>query len=136
MRAALFIDQLAERRPVAVVVAGDMDARPDSASMRFWTGRQSLAGNSVAYQDAWEFSNPSDPGLTFTTDNPLVTSDWRRISGRRIDYILLRCPNHAPAAATIASCRRLFDEPTHGTWASDHFGLTCDLSAAAPDLPS
>jgi hypothetical protein len=27
-----------------VVVAGDIDATPDAASIRFWTGKQSLAG--------------------------------------------------------------------------------------------
>ena len=30
-----------------VVLAGDFDASPDSASIRFWTGRQSLDGTSV-----------------------------------------------------------------------------------------
>jgi hypothetical protein len=34
-----------------VVIAGDLDADPEAASMRFWTGRQSLADFSVCYRD-------------------------------------------------------------------------------------
>jgi hypothetical protein len=37
-----------------VIVAGDLDADPGSASIRFWTGRQALDGFSVCYRDAWE----------------------------------------------------------------------------------
>src|SRR5919109_3171166 len=37
-----------------VVVAGDMDADPDSSSIRFWTGHTSLEGMSVCYRDTWE----------------------------------------------------------------------------------
>ena len=36
------------------IVAGDFDATPDSASIRFLTGKQSLAGMSVYYADAWQ----------------------------------------------------------------------------------
>jgi hypothetical protein len=25
------------------------------------------------------------------------------------------------------SCQRIFDQPSEGVWASDHFGLTADL---------
>jgi len=45
-----------------VILAGDFDAAPDSSSIRFWTGRQSLDGISVAYQDAWEAVHPGDAG--------------------------------------------------------------------------
>ncbi|PZF80314.1 endonuclease/exonuclease/phosphatase family protein [Jiangella anatolica] len=130
VRGAAFVDHVAGGRRLPVVVAGDMDARPESASMRFWTGRQSLGGAGVAYQDAWEFSHPGDPGLTFTPANPLVGPDWRGISGRRIDYVLLRCLDRSPPL-TVDSCRRLFDEPVDGTWASDHFGVVCDLTTPA-----
>jgi hypothetical protein len=32
-----------------VVLLGDFDAAPGAASVRFWTGRQSLAGTSVPH---------------------------------------------------------------------------------------
>jgi hypothetical protein len=67
------------------VLAGDFDAGPDTASVRFWTGRQSLGDLSVNYQDAWEFAHPDESGHTFTLENPLIVSeaDWSRIPPRR-----------------------------------------------------
>ena len=60
-----------------LVLAGDFDAVPRSASMRFWTGMQSLKATSVAYRDAWETVHGDDAGHTFSPPNPLVTSgNW------------------------------------------------------------
>jgi hypothetical protein len=59
-------------RDLPVILAGDFDATPDSSSIRFWSGRQSLDGTSVAYQDAWEAVHPGEAGHTFTPRNPLV----------------------------------------------------------------
>jgi endonuclease/exonuclease/phosphatase family metal-dependent hydrolase len=91
-----FVDE--ERRHV--VVAGDMNAEPDAASMRFWTGRQSLAETSVCYRDAWESAHPGERGETFAPDNPLMAEanwDW---PFRQIDHILVRCSTSAPATAS------------------------------------
>ncbi len=55
-----------------MVLAGDFTADPDSAGVRFLSGRQSLDGTSVCYRDAWESANPGEPGETFTPRNPLV----------------------------------------------------------------
>jgi endonuclease/exonuclease/phosphatase family metal-dependent hydrolase len=131
--AARFVENLVGDRAVHVVVAGDFDARPESASMRFWTGRQSLEGTSVHYQDAWESRHGSEPGHTFTTANPLTTveSDWSRIPPRRIDYVLVRCDERGPTLR-VRSCARLFDEPVDGVWASDHIGVTAELDAPGP----
>jgi endonuclease/exonuclease/phosphatase family metal-dependent hydrolase len=114
-----------------VVVAGDFDADPNAASVRFWSGRQSLGGMSVCYRDAWESAHGDNPagGHTFTPRNPLVADwDW---PFRRIDYIFVRCGEHGGPTLAIASCERIFDEPINGVWASDHFGLVADL--ALPD---
>jgi hypothetical protein len=112
VHAATFIENLVARRADHVVVAGDFDARPETASMRFWTGRQSLEETSVHYLDAWEHSHPDEPGHTFTTTNPLtvVEADWPKIPPRRIDYILIRCDDRGPTLR-VDSCRRLFDQP-------------------------
>ncbi|NEE00388.1 endonuclease/exonuclease/phosphatase family protein [Phytoactinopolyspora halotolerans] len=127
---ARFIEDLAGDRGLHVVVAGDMDARPETSSMRFWTGRQSLDGLSVAYQDAWEFAHPGEGGETFTPDNPLIDAEstWSRIPARRIDYILVRCDERGPTLP-IGSCERTFDEPVDGIWASDHFGVVVTVLA-------
>jgi len=37
-----------------VVLAGDLDADPNAASVRFWAGRRALDGVSVCYRDVWE----------------------------------------------------------------------------------
>lgn len=132
---ARFIEHLVAAEPAHVVVAGDMDATPDSASIRFWTGKQSLDGLSVCYRDAWAACRPEEPGHTFTPENNLMptaeTGDWELELGRRIDYVLVRCSDHGPTLHT-RSCRRLFDRAVGGVWASDHFGVTADLSATAP----
>lgn len=121
-----------------VIVAGDFDADPHSASVRFWVGRQSLQNMSVCYRDAWESVHPDDPGHTFTPENPLVKNgvvkgmrpfrDW---AFRRIDYILIRQGPHGGNALDIVGCERVFDQARGGVWASDHFGLIADF--ARPD---
>lgn len=92
-----------------VILAGDLDADPTAASIRFFTGRQSLDGVSVCYRDTWESIHPDTPGHTRHTFTPInelmVDTDW---PFRRIDYI--------------------FDQPRDGVWASDHFGLVADLA--------
>jgi endonuclease/exonuclease/phosphatase family metal-dependent hydrolase len=116
-----------------VVLAGDFDATPDSASVRFWSGRQSLDGTSVCYRDAWESVHPGDPGHTFTPRNPLVASGEMPLElGRRIDYVVVRCGDHGPTLA-VRACERIFGEPVDGIGASVHFGVAADLAAMAPD---
>jgi endonuclease/exonuclease/phosphatase family metal-dependent hydrolase len=115
-----------------VVVLGDFDDRPESASLRFWTGRQSLDGTSVAYRDAWASVHGDAPGPTFDPGNPLHAQDEPGLDrGRRLDYVLVRCGGHGPTLR-IADCRRVFDRPVDGVWASDHYGVLADLAPAGP----
>jgi len=134
---ARFVEGLLRRRSMHVVLAGDLDATPDSASVRFWRGLQSLGGLSVCYRDAWEGTHPGEPGHTFTARNPLVTAeneDWALELGRRIDYVMLRCGEHGPTL-DVSSSERIFDEPVEGVWASDHFGVVADLVVPTPEHP-
>jgi endonuclease/exonuclease/phosphatase family metal-dependent hydrolase len=127
------VERLAAGRELHVVVAGDFDAPPDTASMRFWRGRQSLGGTSVCYRDAWEQVNGDDPGHTFTPETPLIADGtWPLERGRRIDYILVRCRDHGPSLE-ITACARSFDRPVAGVWGSDHFGVVADLAPAPPE---
>ena len=124
------IEKIAESRDLHVVLAGDLDATPDAASVRFWRGRQSLGGMSVCYRDAWGSTHPDEPGHTFTAENPLVTAenwDWELELGRRIDHVFVRCTDHGPTL-DIRNCKRIFDKPIDGVWGSDHFGVVADLS--------
>ena len=122
------VDTTAAREGIEhVVILGDFDAAPDSASMRFWTGRQSLADASVCYLDAWESIHPDHPGHTFTRDNPLVTAGTMPFGpDRRIDYVLVRSGSHGPTLETRRA-DLLFVEPQDGIQASDHYGLVVDL---------
>jgi endonuclease/exonuclease/phosphatase family metal-dependent hydrolase len=114
-------------RNLPVIVAGDFDAVPDSASVRFWSGRQSLDGTSVGYRDAWEVRHPNAPGYTFAARNPLRSNDWPLDLSRRIDYVFVSCTDHGPAFA-VAACERIFAESVGGVWASDHFGVCADFT--------
>lgn len=135
--AARFVEERIGESNQQVVMVGDLDADPTAASIRFWSGRQSLGDLSVCYRDAWESAHPGDPGDTFTPRNPLVKDgvvkgmrpfrDW---PFRRIDYVFVRLGPHGGLALDISACSRIFDEPIHGVWASDHFGLVADLSVA------
>lgn len=133
-RQALAAAQAIERHVDAaahVVVLGDFDATPDAASVQFWRGRRSLDGVSVCYQDAWETVRPTEPGFTFSAENPLVSiGEVATAVSRRIDYILIRCGIHGPTLQ-VQSCDRLLDGAVDGVWASDHFGVVADL--AVPD---
>ncbi len=132
--AARFVEELLEERSMHVVLAGDFDAVPEAASVRFWSGKQALSGTSVCYRDAWESIHPREPGHTFTPRNPLVAGGEMPLElGRRIDYILVRCIEHGPTLE-VSACARIFAEPVDGVWASDHFGVVADL--AVPAVPS
>jgi endonuclease/exonuclease/phosphatase family metal-dependent hydrolase len=133
--AARFVEERIGQSNQQVVMVGDLDADPNAASIRFWSGRQSLSDMSVCYRDAWESARREDLGHTFTIRNPLVRDgevkgmrpfrDW---PFRRIDYIFLRFGAHGGNALDIAACELAFDEPINGVWASDHFGLVADLT--------
>ena len=124
--AARFLDEVLAGRTMHVILVGDLDADPDAASVRFWTGRQALGGMSTCYRDTWESAHPGEPGHTFTPRNPLLDGqDW---PFRRIDYLFVGCGEHGGPTLDIAACERVFDEPVDGVWASDHAGLLADLS--------
>jgi endonuclease/exonuclease/phosphatase family metal-dependent hydrolase len=130
---ARFVEEQVAGRAVHVVLAGDFDDTPDSASVRFWTGKQSLHGTSVAYRDTWTAIHPDDPGHTFTPVNPLERAGEMSLElGRRIDYVMVRCGIHGPTL-DVADCQLAFDEPVDGVWASDHFGIVAEL--AVPEHP-
>jgi endonuclease/exonuclease/phosphatase family metal-dependent hydrolase len=125
--AARLVETVAPDPDRHVVLLGDFDARPDSASMRFWTGRQSLDGMSVGYHDAWETVHGADPGHTFTPENPLVRAGgFHLVRGRRIDYVLVRGRPQGPTLQVV-SCERALVEPVDGVQASDHYGVVADL---------
>jgi endonuclease/exonuclease/phosphatase family metal-dependent hydrolase len=124
---ARWVEDLVGDDDLPIIVLGDFDAAPDAASMRFWTGRQSLEGTSVRYEDAWAACHRDGLGLTFDPTNPLVRAGEMSLEGgRRIDYILIRCGVHGPALE-VTSCRTVFDRAVDSIWPSDHFGVLAEL---------
>lgn len=133
-RQALAIAELdaRHRRGLPTIIAGDLNADPGSASIRFLTGRQSLDGRSVLYHDAWEIAGDGR-GYTWGVDNPNGRAGSDQIIGqpdyrKRFDYVLVGSWDaHPESHAHIRSAALAFDKPINGIWASDHFGVVVDL---------
>ena len=114
------------------ILAGDFDARPDSASIRFLSGKQSLFGTSVHFRDAWAEAGDGSEGLTWTTDSKFVKDFvkarlYMRQHGRRIDYVFLGSFHDHAKRASICSCRVVLDKPTRGVWPSDHYAVFAEI---------
>ena len=137
-RHALRLAELDARQRTALptIIAGDLNAGPDTASIRFLTGRQSLDGASVCYHDSWEVAG-SGPGHTWTVDNPNAAAVIEQIIGqrgyrRRFDCVLVGSwAAHPKASASVQSATLIFDQPVDGLWLSDHFGVMVDLEVTA-----
>jgi endonuclease/exonuclease/phosphatase family metal-dependent hydrolase len=133
-RQALAITDLdaRHRQALPTVIAGDFNAGPNAASIRYLTGRQSLDGRSVLYHDAWAVAGEG-PGHTWTTENPNAKAGIDQIVGQpeyreRFDYVFIGgWDAHPKAHARVETAKLAFDRPIDGVWASDHFGVVVDL---------
>jgi endonuclease/exonuclease/phosphatase family metal-dependent hydrolase len=120
------------RKQLPTVIAGDFNASPDAASIRFLTGLQSLAGRSVHYHDAWAVAR-GGPGHTWTVDNLNAKTGIDQIvrqpnHARRLDYVFIGgWEAHPGTFAHVIAVSLVFDSPIDGVWASDHFGVLADL---------
>lgn len=120
------------RRVLPTIIAGDFNAGPDAASIRYLTGHQSLGGRSVFYHDAWSVAGKGS-GHTWTVDNPNAAAGADRIVGQpgyrnRFDYVFIGGWDAHPKAHARVRCAKLcFHEPIDGVWASDHFGVVVDV---------
>jgi endonuclease/exonuclease/phosphatase family metal-dependent hydrolase len=121
------------RRALPSIIAGDFNADPDAASIRYMRGLQSLQGRSVMYHDAWSVSNPEQAGLTWDARNPKAAKEIDAIvrqpaHRRRLDYVFAGSWHaHPKARAEVVEARLVLDEPVDGIWASDHFGVLVDF---------
>ncbi|MHB9105967.1 MAG: endonuclease/exonuclease/phosphatase family protein [Armatimonadota bacterium] len=114
------------------ILAGDFDAAPDRASIRFLTGRQSLNGQSVHFRDAWEEAGDGTEGFTWTSENPgvaeLIHSRFHQSRhARRIDYIFLGSFHDYAKPARITRCEVALNAPVDGVYASDHYAVFAEI---------
>jgi endonuclease/exonuclease/phosphatase family metal-dependent hydrolase len=128
------------RKALPTIIAGDFNATPDAASIRYLTGRQSLGGRSVQYHDAWEVAGEG-AGWTWDVDNPNAATEIDAIvrqpnHRRRIDYVFVGgWDAHPDARASVESARLVLDEPADGVWLSDHYGVLADLEVVCSAVP-
>jgi len=116
------------RRELPTIIAGDLNATPDSAGIRFLTGMQSLGGRSTAYHDAWDVAGEG-PGYTWTSDNPVAAAEIDGLLGqsthhRRLDYILVGTKHAHPRASARIIRAELIGV---GASLSDHYGVLAEL---------
>ena len=120
------------RRALPTIIAGDFNAAPDAASIRYLTGLRSIGGRGVHYHDAWAVAGDG-PGHTWTVDNPNAAAVIDQIVGqpnhrRRIDYVLVGSWHaHPEAHCRVEAARLAFDQPDGGVWASDHLGVVVEV---------
>ena len=119
------------------IVAGDFDATPDSASIRFLTGKQSLQGTSVYYADAWADGGDGSAGHTWTYRNKVTAQaeiarhQLGRRHARRIDYIFVGMPRAFKRYARVRRCRVALERPERGVWPSDHYAVYAEIDVVA-----
>jgi endonuclease/exonuclease/phosphatase family metal-dependent hydrolase len=109
---------------VGPVVAGDLNAEPDSTAVRYLSGLASIDGHSTYLQDAWRLAGDGGPGLTWSNVNPHAALD--REPERRLDYVFSGFHGRSGVGVPVA-CRVVANAPVDGTWPSDHYGVLADL---------
>ena len=113
------------RGRLPTLIAGDLNANPQAASVRYLSGLQALNGRSVHYHDAWAVAGEG-PGHTWPVDNPAAAAQVDRVVGqpghrRRIDHVFVGSAHaHPQARAWIVAARPVGDRPVDGVWLSDH----------------
>lgn len=110
-----------------IILAGDLNAVPDSDEIRLLTGRRAGPIPNLVFTDCWPQVG-ADPGHTWVRRNPhLATATWPE---RRLDYIMTSWPRSKSIGRTVAA--HLVGEGRPGSvWPSDHLGVAVDLTTGA-----
>lgn len=122
------------RNPMAVL-AGDLNADPDSDTIRFLQGKGAGATHGYTYwTDALSAGSRAE-AITVANDNPwaMETAKLKDIRfphllpNRRIDYIWTYGWTYGKPGGVVHLQRTFTDTSRYGYPASDHYGLTADL---------
>lgn len=122
------------------IIAGDFDATPDAASIRFLTGLQSLHGRSTHWLDAFAIAGNGSPGYTWSSDNPFMApSAIPNFADpnhhRRIDYVFVGSPFKWTRPIVVRSASVVLKE-SGAVAPSDHYGVLADLDLGAGRSPA
>ena len=133
-----WLTNLAAGDTVPPILAGDFDATPDAASIRFLTGLQSLQGRSTYWIDAFAAAGDGSPGYTWSSENPYVAPFAAAVFAqpehrRRIDYIFVGSPFRWQPRIVIRSAAVVM---TGGSLVapSDHYAVMADVDFDAVAL--
>jgi len=114
------------------ILMGDLNADPQSDEIRYLKGQHVIDGRSVYFADVWDYADTPGPGHTYARDNAYALKNGE--PNRRIDYIFARGPDKLMRGEP-SNVARAFTESVAGAeglvWASDHYGVVCDLSMTA-----
>jgi endonuclease/exonuclease/phosphatase family metal-dependent hydrolase len=126
------------RAVLPTIIAGDFNATPQAASIRYLSGLQTLSGRSAHYHDAWAVAG-DEPGYTWSEDNAAAAVEIDEVVQQRghrvrIDYVFVgSAPAHPRARARIVAAQLVGDRPVDGVWLSDHAGVLVDLDIEMTD---
>lgn len=113
------------------LLCGDFNATPDSDEMRFLRGLTTLAGRRTHFQDAWLRIHGDEPGLTWSSENPLTRPLRSLDIDRRLDYVYATS-RKKDGRGTVHDCRVVLTaRDPDGTAASDHYGVLADVQVEA-----
>jgi len=111
------------------ILLGDFNASPQSDEIRYLKGEHIIDGRSIYFADAWDYADTAAPGHTYSRANAFALKNGE--PNRRIDYIFVRGPDKQMRGEP-SNVRLVFEQSVAGAegpvWASDHYGVMCDLS--------
>jgi len=95
------------------VLCGDFNDVAGSPAIRL------ILSDAIGFRDVFAGCHPRSSGFTFSPRNPYVERSWTE--DERIDYVFV-----SPGLTAI-KCAVVFDGADGLDFASDHFGVLCDL---------
>lgn len=119
-------------RDLPVVLAGDLNAVPDSDEVRMLTGR-TRGVDGIVFSDVWELAGDG-PGWTWLRENPYC--DATAWPNRRIDHVMVSWPRPKPVGNPVRAWRvgvGPVDVDGESVWPSDHAAVVAEL--VTPDGP-
>jgi endonuclease/exonuclease/phosphatase family metal-dependent hydrolase len=127
-----WLTDLAKDDDIPPILAGDFDATPDAASIRFLAGLQSLQGRSTHWVDTFAVAGDGSPGYTWSSDNPYVrpfaaATFAQPEHHRRIDYVFIGSPFKWKPRVVVRSAAVVLTERGDAA-PSDHYGVMADLA--------